>query len=287
MTRKINFGRELIKAKAVKERTIIPITERVDEACKSGITAVGAFSRSGIKKALRKMLDSVDDMDREELFPALFDLYNLVMAPDLRAKNVFHPSSLQDECSRMLFYDLGKVPISDPVVREISGELQRIFDTGTWYHVYIQNILYRLGILEQAEVPVVNKKKYINGKGDGVIKAEVYGERVLLEIKTTNAWNYSKVVFRPFKKHEYQASIYAKELGINKILYFYINKDNCQTKEFLMDVNGEMITEAYTKIDKIVTSIEEKTTPKRTCANDLVDRAISCPYRTYCFTEKS
>ena len=94
-------------------------------------------------------------------------------------------------------YDVMKIAPTDAMSRSIGAELQRTFDVGTWYHIYMQSILYQIGLLEAAEVPVVNKDKFLNGKADGVFKEEVFGEKVVLEIKTMNTWNYQKAVFRP------------------------------------------------------------------------------------------
>lgn len=282
-----NIGKIVAKIRA-KESEIpgekkVSIIEIVDDVLTSGKLSVGAFSVTGIRRVLKQMLEQMDDFDRDKFFVLFNRLYSYVMAPDLRAKGVFHPSQLLDSCQRADVYELLGTPPSDKVTRNISASLQRTFDVGTWYHLYIQNILYVAGVLEQAEVPVINKEGYINGKGDGVFKAEVFGEKVLLEIKTMNSFNFGKAIFKPFKKHEFQASIYAKELGINKILYLYINKDNSEMREFLVDTNGEMIVTAYKKMDTVISHLEAKTLPPRVCTEKICDKALQCPYASICF----
>lgn len=261
------------------------LTELINKACVEGVTSCKAFSLLGIKRHLKKMLHSLgeDDFNREEFFAAFTKLYSLAMAPDKRAKRVFHPSQLLDGCMRQMVFDLSGVEPTDSVVKPIGAELQRTFDVGTWYHIYIQNILYSIGVLEQAEVPVKNDEKYLNGKADGVIKEEVFGERVVLEIKTMNSWTFSKAVFVPFKKHEFQASLYARELGIKKVLYLYINKDTSEIKEFLMPINEEQLKIADTKMNTVIHHAMRKTLPDRTCKDKFCDAAISCPFSTLCF----
>ena len=214
----------------------------IDKACADGLTLSGFFSMKNIKGQLKNLLyliDEADDFNRDLFFVEFQKLYSLIMAPDKRAEGVFHPSQLLQGCPRQMAYDISGVTPSDHTKRRIGAALQRTFDVGTWYHIYVQNLLFQLDFLEGAEVPVVNKKKYLNGKADGVFKPEVFGERVVLEIKTMNSWNYQKAVFKPFKKHEFQASLYARELDIKKVLYLYINKDTSEMKDFLMPINEE------------------------------------------------
>lgn len=282
--RKSNLSK-ILRGISEKDSTRVSIVEAINKASSSGITSVGSFSVIGIKRSLKKILSLLeeDSFDRDKFFSEFNSLYSLVMAPDKRAKGVFHPSQLLDGCTRQMTYDLMNVSPTDKTLRPIGAELQRTFDVGTWYHIYMQCILYRIGYLEQAEVPVVNKEKYLNGKADGVFKEEVFGEKVVLEIKTMNNWNFSKAVFRPFKKHEFQASLYARELGAKKVLYLYINKDTSEIREFLMPLNEEQLSIADKKMDAVIRHVKEETLPARSCKDKFCDNALSCPFATLCF----
>lgn len=262
----------------------VSVVPDIDNACANGITATHSFSIREIKKSLKNLIAMSDDIDRGEFFPAFFRLYNAVMAPAVRAKGVFHPSQLLTGCKRQMCYDLlGTEPTDKIVTRGISGSLQRIFDVGTWYHVYTQNILYQIGLLKQAEVPVVNKERYICGSADGVFKKEVFGEEVILEIKTMNDLFYKRAIFKPFKKHEFQASIYARELGIKKVLYLYINKNTSEYKDFLMPINEEQLKEADKIMDKVIDSVKDNKVLPRECKDKFCDAALSCPFVSLCF----
>lgn len=278
---------KLIHAAHSTEDKTVSVVETIDKACAEGITACGAFSLIGIRRQLKSLLGllDADDFDRDKFFSEFNMLYALVMAPDNRAVGVFHPSQLLDGCPREFAYELKRTAPTDSVYHSIGGSLQRTFDVGTWYHVYMQMILYRTGLLAQAEVPVINKEKYLNGKADGVFKEEVFGEKVVLEIKTMNSWNYGKAVFRPFKKHEFQASLYARELGAKKVLYLYINKDTSEIKEFLMPINEEQLALADAKMTTVLEAIKTGTMPKRTCKEKTCDAAMACAFATLCFKE--
>lgn len=284
--RKSSLGRILrgISDKESPDKKV-SVIDAINKACADGVTAAGAFSVLGIKRKLKllmKMMDS-DEFDRDKFFLEFFNLYSLVMAPDKRAKGVFHPSQLLDGCMRQMTYEILGTEPTDKKLKVIGAELQRTFDVGTWYHIYMQAILYNIGWLEQAEVPVVNKKKYINGKADGVFKTEIFGEKVVLEIKTMNNWNFTKAIFKPFKKHEFQASLYAREIGATKVLYLYINKDTSEIREFLEPVNTEQLAIADKKMDKVISHVGAKTLPPRSCSDKFCDGALACPFTSLCF----
>lgn len=285
--RKSNLGRILRGISEKETADKVSVVDAINKACTGGVTSVAAFSITGIKRQLKRLVSllDADDFDRDSFFSGFSDLYSLVMAPDKRAKGVFHPSQLLDGCVRQMTYDLMRVVPTDRTERPIGAELQRTFDVGTWYHIYMQSILYRIGYLEQAEVPVINEEKYLNGKADGVFKEEVFGEKVVLEIKTMNNWNFSKAVFKPFKKHEFQASLYARELGAKKVLYLYINKDTSEIREFLMPINEEQLAIADKKMSIVVSHVKDKTLPERGCTDKFCDNALACPFASLCFRE--
>lgn len=263
------------------------VVREIDKACAEGITESGVFSVPKIRKMAVPMnnLLASDSFDRDKFFLAFNRFYTAVMAPARRARGVFHPSQLLDGCERQMYYDLTGTAPSDTPPRGVDGKLQRIFDLGTWHHIYVQSILYQLGLLERAEVPVVNKKRYLSGSADGVFKPEVFGERVVLEIKTMNDFQFKKAVFKPFDKHEFQASIYARELGIGKVLYLYINKNTSEMKEFLVDVNADQLELADRKMNRVIRAVESRKVPDRTCGDRFCDMASGCPFATLCFTK--
>lgn len=275
----------ILKGIDAKKSGKFSVVREIDKACAGGITDSGIFSVPRIQKMAIPMnnLLIAEEFNRDEFFLAFNKFYMAVMAPARRAKGVFHPSQLLDGCERQMYYDLTGTAPSDTPPRGVDGKLQRIFDLGTWHHLYVQSILYELGLLERAEVPVVNKEKYLSGSADGVFKPEVFGERVVLEIKTMNDFQFKKAVFKPFDKHEFQASIYARELGIRKVLYLYINKNTSEMKEFLVDVNADQLELADRKMNRVIKAVKTKTVPERACGDRFCEQASGCPFATLCF----
>ena len=71
------------------------ITNAIDKALTTDAASVGVFSLRGIRNAAKELMEATEDFDRKEFFDAFFRLYGLCTAPDVRARGVFHPSSLQ------------------------------------------------------------------------------------------------------------------------------------------------------------------------------------------------
>jgi hypothetical protein len=243
--------------------------------------------------SLRKIHSTVTDLEQvlqgegtaeektQKVFSLFFKLQDLVYAPAIRAGAKIHPSSLMSACERAVYYELIRAPFEEAAVT-VGPQLQRIFDVGTWWHTYIQNALEKVGILKEREAAVVDPKRKINGRADGILHIE--GSDVLLEIKTMNGFQFSKLN-RPLEHHEYQASLYADILGIDNILYLYVNKDSCELKEFYIKKNNALVNEANEKIYLILDAVSFLAPPDRICSSKISKQALSCGYCNHCFTE--
>jgi hypothetical protein len=238
-------------------------------------------------KSLSKMLTG--EYSRGDYWKVFHQLHDATYAPPKRRDRIFHPSSLLTDCPRRLHYEMGDVEFSDIGSRRIPANLQRTFDVGTWWHTYVQNMLMRAGVLEEAEVTVRNKERRLYGHADGVLCFEkgfpASAERFLLEIKTINSMGYRKVKEAPYDYHIFQASIYAAELGIKKIYFLYINKDTSETLEHVIDVNHKELQEAYNKIDYVLKTVENDFPPKRICVSKGSKPALECGFCTHCFRD--
>jgi hypothetical protein len=222
----------------------------------------------------------------QDAFDDLVEEYNL---PGSRVDNYLHPSELWSGCFRALYYKVGKFPITN-TPEPPSPKSQRIFDVGTFYHRYIQRILKNAGYLKWSEVRILNVTRNITGHADGILI--LLGEDFILEIKSANMRSFDAVKKNnaPLEQHIFQASIYAKELGIKKILFLYINKNDGDMVEFLVDETTPkykaLQREAYDKVDLINVAVQEKKPPDRICKLPTEDRALKCSFCNLCFNIK-
>ncbi len=223
-----------------------------------------------------------EDFNMDAVMVSYFRVFKALYAEQPRGRGVFHPSSILSDCERRLYFEfIGEEP-SNYVARKIEPSLQRIFDVGTWWHTYIQSILYEEGVLIASEVPIVSRRRKLGGRADGVLRITV--GKLLLEIKSINTFQFGKVTFAPLQKHEVQAGIYARHLGIEKICYLYINKDTGAIKEHIKPILKSQVDAAYDKMNFVLESVKTKDIPKRTVCKSFTDpEAKKCEYCDLCF----
>lgn len=252
------------------------------------------FSYAAIRKAAKNfsayMQDSIEKEDNNEMMKLFFNLYGEVYADRERSTGRFHPSSVLGDCPRKIYYEFTEEVSEDhhdDIPNTVAPSLQRIFDTGTWWHTYIQFHLYRAGYLIEAEAPVKSIRRRLDGRADGKLLMEIEGKEteVILEIKTINAFQFSKIKEAPIEKHEAQAGTYADHLGIDWILYLYINKDTCEIYPHLIKPKEALVKQVNRKMSSILESVKLKEAPDRICKTPNAIEARKCLYCTHCFKQ--
>lgn len=270
-------------------RTVKRIKDR--ESGKTGISIVDAiheqvmagerFSKKKTLHLLQSMQKAVEKHDHEAVQELLVDLYPQLLNMKDRERNVFHPSSVEGDCDRMLYFDTKGIPPTDRPLRGIKAPLQITFDLGTWFHHYAQHKLKKAGLLTQAEVPIKVPEKKIGGHMDGDLWIP---EEAGLEIKTMMSMQFKKaqVANKPFVTHMKQAGVYGHFKGYKKIVFLYFNKDTSEMMEFHWDIDYKIVQPVLDKMDNI---LKAKKAPDRWCSNKGCQRALECPWKTYCFSK--
>lgn len=270
----MGLGRTLVGIREEKEGKV-SILPQLDKAI---LEKSGKFSFRSIKFFLNKLIDNVDKKDKQAMLITFLQLYKEIAAPEYRESGVFHPSGLYDACPRCSYYELNGYEVSDPLSGKPDARLQRIFDMGSWIHLYVQVKLLIAGVLEEMEVDVISDELFVKGKADGVVNLK--GEKYVLEIKSINSYQFAKLKFGPLNKHRGQASLYAHILGIEKIIYLYVNKDSLEIKEFIEPIEKKDLKIMLSFIESVKTA---KEVPERTCVNKFTDQALRCSYCSICF----
>jgi len=174
---------------------------------------------------------------------------------------------LEGKCLRAAYYNA--MGIAEDIVADTTKRL--IFEIGDYTEKMLLDILSKKGILleknKKFEVPKYN----IVGKLDGILLID--NEKVGLEVKSIGSNKYSiNHIFgskwnKPYPKWQnlFQTLIYcyAFRSEIDKFILFYIRRDTCEIKEFIVSIipkNGKI----YPVIDG---EIDERFT-----VNDLLER---------------
>lgn len=238
------------------------------------------FSWGRLRLFNESLTDAIDNRDLPELFSLFSSFQAAVYGNPVREKSFIHTSEVLRGCPRKMYYDLTGVEHSNPSAGRPAPQLQMIFDFGTWIHSYVQMLLFRAGALEGIEVPFFNDEFMIGGKADGILKLP---KRRLLEIKSSNSNKFRSLKTAADSDHVTQASVYAKNLGIDEIHILYINKDNCEVKEFVTPLDLVAVERVEKIASGVVEAVKVKKPPERICLNTSSAKALTCKYCTHCF----
>lgn len=191
-------------------------------------------------------------------------------AKEIRTPSKFYkPSSMK--CVRNMYYQR----IGQPVERELAdSNLIGICESGSSRHVHIQSYINRmreagidcdyvdvseyvknnnltyLEIIKKSgfETKLLHKELNISFLCDGIIK--YYDELYIFEFKTETSnkfWLRTAID----EDHVSQGVAYSVCFNINKVIFVYENRDNCDKKAFLLEVTDSM------KFDLILSKIEQ------------------------------
>jgi CRISPR/Cas system-associated exonuclease Cas4 (RecB family) len=111
---------------------------------------------------------------------------------------------------------------------------------------------------------------------DGLIRYK--GELFVLEIKTESTHKYDRHQ-DPWPEHIIQATCYAMNLQVYKVLFLYENRDCCTKKAFLVTVTDDMIKRVEDIIGRVDKAVDDNKIPPR-CEN--ANKCAYCKYKTQC-----
>jgi hypothetical protein len=123
----------------------------------------------------------------------------------------------------------------------------------------------------------------IGGHPDGFI--EWQEQKYVLETKTTNNFNFSKVIAKPFDHHVAQTQIYMKLSEHNKALIWYFNKDTSKDICHQVDYDPNFVEFLMDKPRQYREYLNTGILPERICFNPLNTRAIKCSLCKLCFAQ--
>lgn len=217
----------------------------------------------------------------------------------------YKPSSLN--CIRNMYYQISGAEIDEVI--ETTSDSVGISESGTDRHERIQDAICHMkdnGIdceyidvetyIKEFNIPnleVIEKTNYetklFNSKYnfrflcDGIIKYK--GEYYILEIKTEVSfkWN-NRLNVDPY--HYKQATAYTLNLGINKVIFLYENRDTCSKKSYLYEVNESQVNdliELITTCDDYVAKSEVPPMPENIKYGNKM--CGYCAYKNRCLLE--
>jgi CRISPR/Cas system-associated exonuclease Cas4 (RecB family) len=239
------------------------------------------------KSIEQKFIDSIDKF--------------IVQKRDRKGSRSIKPSSYYN-CTRQVWYDL----LDYPAKHKPSARGNRIMEVGTQLHEYVQDILMNMDeitlipheelpaygaegvefILEHQSSPMEVKvkdqrftKKYpLSYMVDGAI--EYQGIRYLFEFKTINTKDFG-YLFEPLKDHLMQGAIYAMSLGISKVMFLYLDKNDQNFKAYVHTYTEEELEFCKNKILEIEKHLLNLTLPPK----EESYKCKYCSFKTFCVND--
>lgn len=193
----------------------------------------------------------------------------------------FHPSAL-GVCLRRMFLGAVNAPVDG---LETGTDLLRsymILEIGTYYHVMVQNLLERAGLLVAREVPVMSESAEILGHGDG--KLYIFKGKYLFEFKTINSRQFAMLHDIPKEEHKKQVHAYMRVLKMKACIILYCNKDTGQLKEYLVRYDRPYYKlEVRKRVKKFFRSVRDRIMPAREGHNERLFPCSYCEFRRVCW----
>lgn len=167
---------------------------------------------------------------REEIFvPLLKQIIEQENNPDPEPSEeaVFRASGL-GYCGRATLYKLLGLPEG-----KTYGEVLTL-EFGTQIHEIVQKYVKMLdGVFISMEDEIrVDGVENVSGHYDGLV--EINGKRYLIEFKSSNVEAYQRLIQRPipYDAHKKQSTFYMKALGVDEVIFVYINKNGKLLADF-------------------------------------------------------
>ena len=158
------------------------------------------------------------------------------------------------KCPRAVFFKFKNAPRA-----KMDPRILRIFERGEYFHRNIFNILYRLRIGVTTEVPIPSQE-LISGRADAILSMN--NENYVLDVKSINS-----MVFRnlrePKEENVYQIQLYLHYFNIKKGILLYIDKDQQEMKEFLVNYDSNLVGSLIRNFEDLKVKIDRNIVPSR------------------------
>lgn len=155
-------------------------------------------------------------------------------------------------CPRMIFFKFKKAPR-----KEMEPWVLRMFDHGDYIHRLILSALFSLGLVRASEINIP-PQDLISGRADAIISLN--NELYVLDIKSMNSMVFRSLE-KPKEENINQLQLYLHFFNISKGIILYVNKDNQELKEFIIEKNPVLIERLLKELRDLKTKIDTNIVP--------------------------
>ncbi|KPJ54941.1 hypothetical protein AMJ47_02630 [Parcubacteria bacterium DG_72] len=160
------------------------------------------------------------------------------------------------KCPRQIFFKFKNVPR-----KEMEANILRLFDHGDHMHQLIMKPL-----LSTRDVHIVSSEvdippqQLVRGRADAIVSdgRNLY----VLDIKSMNSMVF-KALTEPKEENVQQIQLYLHYFKIPKGILLYVNKDNLELKEFIIEYNAAQSKELLNSLASLKKQIDSNIIPCR------------------------
>lgn len=177
------------------------------------------------------------------------------------------------KCGRTIFFKFKNAPRE-----KMDARILRIYERGEHLHRNIFNILYRLkiGVTTEVSIPA---KEIVSGRADAIIC--INNENYVLDIKSINSMVFKNLT-QPKEENIYQLQLYLHYFKIKKGILFYIDKDQQNIKEFVINYDQNLAKALLDNFAKLKTKVESNIIPDRLSDYPLNWQCQYCQFKEVC-----
>jgi CRISPR/Cas system-associated exonuclease Cas4 (RecB family) len=212
-------------------------------------------------------------MEQEIMLKELIDKFYLEREKD-RTQSKFYITDA-GKCQRATFFKFKKAPR-----KKMEPRILRIFDHGDYIHQLIMKSLFGVRkihvVASEVNMPPM---EIISGRADAILSID--NNLYVLDIKSMNSMVFRNLTF-PKEENLYQIQLYLHYFKIKKGILLYVDKDQQELKEFIVDYDKELCEKLIVGFQKLKSKIEVNVVP---CAlSDYPDnwQCSYCPFREIC-----
>ena len=178
-------------------------------------------------------------------------------------------------CPRSIFFKFKNAP-----QKGMEANILRIFDHGDYIHKLIMKSL-----ISSREIHIVASEvnippqEIISGRADAIVSdgKDLY----VLDIKSINSMGF-RYMKEPKKENINQIQLYLHYFEIPKGILLYVNKDNQELKEFIVNYDKELSKSLLNKLNDVKNNIDNNIVPPRINSYPENGECRYCPFKQIC-----
>ena len=156
------------------------------------------------------------------------------------------------KCPRAVFFKFKNVPRE-----KMEPHVLRMFDHGDYIQMQILNSLFSLGIVRASEVKIP-PQELVSGRADAIVTLD--NELYVVDFKSMNSMIFKNLT-QPKEDNINQLQLYLHFFKIPKGILLYVNKDNLELKDFLVEYDKVRAEKLLKDLSALKIKIETDVVP--------------------------